>query len=139
MIKIHLKYLKLSKYFSRIKSIYNSLSKKQKRFVSPSGRFVDSPKTVVRVIYSNDEGFAEIYELKPREGFLIMAVKPEFQGKGLGKRLLTRALELAKKKKLKTVIYEADRVNHPSIKFAKRYIGKPDEIGEESIIWKIKI
>lgn len=130
---------KLFKYFSRIKSIYDSLPKKQKRFVSPSGRFIDSPKTVVRVIYSNDEGFAEIYELKPREGFITMAIRPECQGKGLGKRLLTRALQLAKKKKLKTVIYEADRANHLSIKFAKKYLGKPDEVNDESIIWEIKI
>ena len=122
-----------------MKLIYDSLPKKQKKFVAPSGGFVDSPNSVVRVIFTHDEGFAEIYEFEKGVGFLTMAIKPQFQGLGFGKKLLKRALEIAKEKGLKEVIYEGDKNNAPSLKFAEKHFGKADEINDESVIWRIEI
>ena len=68
-----------------------------------------------------------------------MAIKPQFQGLGFGKKLLKRALEIAKEKGLKEVIYEGDKNNAPSLKFAEKHFGKADEINDESVIWRIEI
>lgn len=68
-----------------------------------------------------------------------MAIKPQFQGLGFGKKLLKRALEIAKEKGLKTVVYEADKNNVPSLKFAEKHLGEADEINDESVIWRINL
>lgn len=129
----------MSNKFESIKSVYDSLPEKQKKFVSPSGRFVDSPYSRVRVLLPNNDGFSEVYEFKPGEGFITMAIKPNKQGAGLGKQLLEQTVKEARKKKLKRLIYEACNNNSASIRFAEKNIGTPNAISNESSIWNITL
>lgn len=97
--------------YERALEVYNSLLPQQKLFVAPKGKFVDSPSLIYRHLAPKDAGFVEMYKFHPNkdEAFITLAVRPENQGKGIGKQLLQKAIEEAKARKdINSVIYRAD-------------------------------
>lgn len=102
-----------------VQAIYDSLTDEQKLFVAPRGRFVDSPNLLYRHLAPKDAGFVEMYRMSPseRKAFLTLAVRPEAQGKGVGKRLLKKAIEDAKlMRDIESIIYKVDNDNIASLK-----------------------
>lgn len=105
--------------FERVLDVYNNLTPEQKLFVAPRGRFVDSPNLLYRHLAPEDAGFVEMYRMSPsdRKVFLTLAVRPEAQGKGIGKQLLQRAIEEARSREdVNSIIYRTDRKNTRSSK-----------------------
>lgn len=100
--------------YDRVLEIYNSLLPQQKLFVAPKGRFVDSPSLIYRHLAPKDTGFVEMYKFHPNkdEAFITLAVRPDSQGKGIGKQLLRKAIEEAKAREdINSIIYRVDSAN----------------------------
>jgi GNAT superfamily N-acetyltransferase len=109
--------------YERALEVYNSLSPQQKLFVAPKGRFVDSPSLVYRHLAPKDTGFVEMYKFHPDkdEAFITLAVRPDNQGKGIGKYLIQKAIEEAKAREdINSVIYRADNANTVSDKLGAK-------------------
>ena len=71
----------------------------------------------------NDEsGFAEIYDFNgdKTEGFLILAIRQDCQGKGIGTKILNKILKKAKKDGFEKIIYKTDPENKSSQKLIKK-------------------
>lgn len=105
--------------FERVLDVYNNLTPEQKLFVAPRGRFVDSPNLVYRHLAPEDAGFVEMYRMSPseRKAFLTLAVRPEAQGKGIGKKLLKKAIKDAKlMRDIESIAYKVDNDNIASLK-----------------------
>jgi hypothetical protein len=84
--------------YSDAKSVYDSLSDKDKKLVSPSGRFVDSPALVYRYVHKVDNavaGFIDCYKYNGSSSisaFIVYAISLRFRGKGISKILLDKAV-----------------------------------------------
>lgn len=105
--------------FNRVLKIYNSLPKEQQLLVAPRGRFVDSPNLLYRQLAKDDQGFVELYKLpsEKRKAFLTVAVSPDAQGKGIGKKLVQKAIKDAKlMRDIESIIYKVDNGNVASSK-----------------------
>ena len=105
--------------FNRVLKIYNSLPKEQQLLVAPRGRFVDSPNLLYRRLASKDKGFVELYKLpsEKKKAFLTVAVSPDAQGKGIGKKLVQKAIEEAKlMRDIESIVYKVDNGNAASSK-----------------------
>lgn len=105
--------------FNKVLKIYNSLPKEQQLLVAPRGRFVDSPNLLYRLLADKDKGFVELYKLpsEKNKAFLTVAVSPDAQGKGIGKKLVQKAIEEAKlRRDIESIIYKADNGNVASSK-----------------------
>lgn len=105
--------------FNKVLKIYNSLPKEQQLLVAPRGRFVDSPNLLYRRLANKDKGFVELYKLPSEENkaFLTVAVSPDAQGKGIGKKLVQKAIEEAKlRRDIESIIYKVDNGNVASSK-----------------------
>ena len=109
----------MSNNFNRVLKIYNSLPKEQQLLVAPRGRFVDSPNLLYRRLAHKDKGFVELYKLpsEKNKAFLTVAVSPDAQGKGIGKKLVQKAIEEAKlRRDIESIIYKVDNGNVASSK-----------------------
>lgn len=109
----------MSSNFDKVLKIYNSLPKAQQLLVAPRGHFVDSPNLLYRLIAAKDKGFVELYKLpnKKRKAFLTVAVSPDAQGKGIGKKLVQKAIKDAKlSRDIESIIYKVDNDNIASLK-----------------------
>lgn len=105
--------------FERVLDVYNNLTPEQKLFVAPRGSFVDSPNLLYRHLAPKDAGFVEMYRMSPseRKAFLTLAVRPEAQGKGIGKKLLQKAIAEAKLiRDIESIAYKVDNDNIASLK-----------------------
>lgn len=105
--------------FNKVLKIYNSLPKEQQLLVAPRGRFIDSPNLLYRLLADKDRGFVELYKLpsEKNKAFLTVAVSPDAQGKGIGKKLVQKAIEEAKlMRDIESIIYKVDNGNVASLK-----------------------
>lgn len=106
--------------FKDTEKVFNSLSNEDKKFVSPRGYIVDSPNLLIREVeYSgkNPVGYIEVYRYNGKStttGFIGIAVRSDYRGKGVAKRLLTKAIAEAKKIGLSKLIYKLDAKNDSS-------------------------
>lgn len=108
--------------FERVLEIYNSLSPEQKLFVAPRGRFIDSPSLIYRHLAPGNAGFVEMYKFPPNKdkAFITLAVRPDKQGKGIGKHLIQKAIEEAKlREDINSIIYKVDNDNTSSLKLGE--------------------
>ena len=108
-------------------SIYNSLTPQEKKWCSPSGRFIDSPILISRqVIYSgrSPAAFGEVYKWNGKSknvGFIVLAVHRNHRGKGYAKQVIDRCIEEIKSLGYSKLIYRVDIENIASIRLAERY------------------
>lgn len=109
----------MSSDFDKVLKIYNSLPKEQQLLVAPRGRFIDSPNLLYRLLADKDKGFVELYKLpsEKNKAFLTVAVSPDAQGKGIGKKLVQKAIEEAKlMRDIESIVYKVDNDNIASSK-----------------------
>lgn len=105
--------------YERVLDVYNSLPEKQKLLVAPRGNFVDSPNLLYRQLAPDDAGFVELYRMPTdkSKAFLTIATRPEFQGTGIGTRLLAQAIAEAKQRAdIKSILYRTAKSNKASAK-----------------------
>ena len=136
--------------YEEAKALYDRLNRKEQKFVSPNGKFKDSPKLVFRLGEYDKNlliGFIDVYyfpkdkkslsdideliddissddEYKGRDGFITMAVDPKYRGKGIAKKLLAAAAKKAKKVGFDALTYEVEYKNKPSINFIQKFSSK---------------
>ena len=136
--------------YDEAKNLYDNLSRKEQKFVSPNGKYKDSPKLVFRLgehDKGNLIGFIDVYyfpeekksssdvdkliddissskSFDGRDGFITMAVDPKYREKGIAKKLLTAAAKKAKKVGLDALTYEVEYKNKPSINFIQKFSNK---------------
>ena len=125
--------------FDRVLDVYNNLTPEQKLFVAPRGRFVDSPNLLYRHLAPEDAGFVEMYRMSPseRKAFLTLAVRPEAQGKGIGKQLLQNAIDAARQREdIGAITYRVDKKNAPSAKLGAS-VGKLYKKTKDSLEYEI--
>ena len=106
--------------YQKALGLYNKLSKKEKLFVAPRGQYIDSPKLSFRLgLLDNDNlaGFIDVYEFHKGEGFIIIAVDPDYRGIGVAKKLLKASIAEAVKNNFDKLIYKVDKVNEVSNNF----------------------
>lgn len=126
--------------FNEIESIFNALPEHQQKWVAPRGYMVDSPNLLYRHITPDKEGFVELYKSPDEEdkAFLTLAVRPESQGKGVGKKLLTKAIAEAKlRDDIKSIIYRAANTNEGSSKLVSKFTNNPRYVGDTHTEWEI--
>lgn len=122
--------------YQQILDIYNSLPEKEQKYIAPRGKFVDSPNLVYRNVINN-KGFAELYAIANGKAFITLAVRPEAQGKGLGKVLLADAINAAKANKdIKSIVYKADNSNTASHKLISG-LTSPTVSGNDFTEWEL--
>ena len=114
--------------YSQSLKTFNKLSDEQKNFVC-NGPFKNSPYVKVRI--SNKYGFYELYNFDDGSILIaVLAVAPEYQGKGYGAKLFKQAEAKAKAKGYKRILYDVKVQNVNSLKLAKKLglklIGKED-------------
>ena len=108
-------------------SIYNSLTPQEKKWCSPSGRFIDSPILISRqVIYDRNRpaAFGEVYKWNGKSknvGFIVLAVHKNYRGKGYAKQVIDRCITEIKQLGYSRLIYRVDIENTASIRLAERY------------------
>lgn len=136
--------------YDEAKKLYDKLSRKEQKFVSPNGKYKDSPKLVFRLgerDKGNLIGFIDVYyfpkekkslsdvdeliddisssnSFDGRDGFITMAVDPKYRGKGIAKKLLAAAAKKAKEVGLDALTYEVEYKNKPSINFIQKFSSK---------------
>lgn len=126
------KYKKDKDYVSyeEAKALYDKLSNKEKKFVAPRGKYIDSPKLVFRLgEYKNKNlaGFIDVYYFNndkskvekdsSKDGFIIVAVDPEYRHQGIAQKLINKAANKAKEAGFDALTYEVEYKNKPSINF----------------------
>lgn len=112
-------------------SIYNSMTDQDKLFVSPRGRYVNVPDE--RIIYAKTEyinnkpaGYIEIYKYNgnsTRVGFIILAVHPNFRGRGLARKMIMDAIKNCKQKGVHKLVYRLNSNNIGSDKLVQTIPG----------------
>lgn len=122
--------------YQQVLDIYNSLPENEQKYIAPRGKFVDSPNLVYRNVVDN-KGFAELYDIANGKAFITLAVRPEAQGKGLGKALLADAIRAAKANKdIKSIVYKADNSNTASHKLING-LTSPTVSGNDFTEWEL--
>jgi predicted acetyltransferase len=108
--------------YEKCLEIWKSLSPEQQKFVTPRGKYIDSPKLSIRHLENDESGFAEIYDFNgdKKEGFLILAIRQDCQGKGIGTKILNKILKKAEKDGFEKIIYKTDPENISSQKLIKK-------------------
>jgi len=108
-------------------SIYNSLTPQEKKWCSPSGRFIDSPILISRqIIYDRNRpaAFGEVYKWNGKSknvGFIVLAVHKNHRGKGYARQVIDRCIAEIKQLGYNRLIYRVDIENTASIRLAERY------------------
>jgi ribosomal protein S18 acetylase RimI-like enzyme len=133
--------------YKEAKALYDRLSNAEKKFVSPRGKYIDSPKLVFRLGEKDGNtliGFIDVYYFPQNkkvsdvdkllddiedtddciDGFITMAVDPAYRGKGIAKTLLNKAAEKAKKVGFDALTYEVEYKNKASINFIQKFSNK---------------
>lgn len=136
--------------YDEAKKLYDKLSRKEQKFVSPNGKYKDSPKLVFRLGEydgNNLVGFIDVYyfpkekkslsdvdkliddissskSFDGRDGFITIAVDPKYRERGIAKKLLVAAVKKAKKVGLDALTYEVEYKNKPSINFIQKFSSK---------------
>lgn len=125
-------------------NLYNRLSEKEKKYVAPRGKYVDSPALLLRKGLINDNccyAFCDVYHFKdddPDTGIIIVAVDPMNRGDGSGKRAVREAMKAAKKHGITKFIYRVDKTNKPSQGLVKSLGGKLVDEDEKDLKFEIK-
>lgn len=118
-----------SSSYELVKKVYDNLSDSDKAFVSPSGRFVDSPYKIYRYIEkdnNNPIGFIEAYKYNGTSKttvFVILAVDPKYRGRGIAKKMLINCCNKLREMGYKKIIYRLDKGNKGSLNLIKNYNG----------------
>lgn len=105
-------------------AVYNQLSDQDKQYVSPSGRYIDSPYLISRKIkYINNQpvGFCEAYKFNGTsnsKAFLIIAVLEEYRGYNIASELLNQVISDCINQNYNYFIYKCDITNKISKKLA---------------------
>ena len=121
--KINTSYL-YSNDFNDVKAVINSLSDEERKHLAPNGSFKDSSSCIYRKVYkdrNNKMGFInlEVYpECDETEVFVSMAVNPKYRGKNLPKIMVDDAIDFLSDKKVKKLIWAAEKNNIASNKAA---------------------
>lgn len=109
------------------KYIYDNLSDTEKNYMSPSGRFVDSPMLVYRYVHKVDNQPVGMIECYPYNGkskisvFMIYAVKKEYRGQGIAGYMVNHMNQwLRSNTDYKKIIYRVDSNNQASIRSAQK-------------------
>lgn len=117
--------------YSNAKAVYDSLSDEDKKFVSPNGRFVDSPSLAYRYIHKSGKdvaGFVDCYKYNGKSttsAFIVYAVTAKYRGKGISRILLNKAVSGCKALGYKKLIYKCEAKNIASSKAAQAFGFKP--------------
>lgn len=126
--------------FEEIKKIYDSLPEEQKKLIAPRGRFVNSPFVAERVLSENKDGFAEAYDFGDNKGFVTIGVKPDSQGKGVGKEVLSALIQQARENgKLKELVYKIAKDNEASKGLISKFVNEPYKTTDEDLEYRIKL
>ena len=112
-------------------SVYNSLPPESQQYLSHHDTYVDSPDNLLyRVVKKNKTGlplgFMDVYkhEGSKDNGFVVVGVRPEYQGKGIGSGLLQKAIEKAEARNMDNLVWGCMNFNEPSKKLALSVGGK---------------
>ena len=128
--------------------LFEKLDEKEQFFVSPRGSYIDSPKIVFRLGEWDEEklmGFIDVYcfDEKEKEGFIILAVDPEYRGRGVAKKLISKAIKESRKMGFNSLVYEVDKINKSSInlikKFSEKFEKEPSEKDDKTYIFKYSL
>lgn len=126
--------------FEEIKKIYDSLPEEQKKLVAPRGEFVNSPFVAERVLSENKDGFAEAYDFGDNKGFVTIGVKPDSQGKGVGKEVLSALIQQARENgNLKELVYRIAKDNEASKGLISKFVNEPYKTTDEDLEYRIKL
>ena len=114
--------LKESTEYEQAKEIYDSLTPEQKK-LSGINHYVDSERLLERVMYKygkNPIGFCDAYKYSNSTSkvFLLIVVKPDYQGKGIASFLLKKMFIKLKSKNIDTIIWECEKLNESSYQLA---------------------
>lgn len=124
--------------------VYNNLSNKEKKFVSPKGSFEESPDLLIREIEydknKNPIAFIEVYKYDDKKsGFISIAVDSRFRGQGIAKKLFKKATSIAKNKGLIKLIYKLDSNNLNSKKLIESLGYKLDNSDKNNFTYIINL
>ena len=126
MNKILVRMATLSAPFADVLKVYDSLSREDQLLVSPSGKFVDSPNLVSRIIKYNNVnepvGFAEAYKFNgtsTNSVYVVIAVNEHYRSLGIGQQLLRDLCNDCFNKNYNTIIYKCNVDNLASYKLAE--------------------
>jgi RimJ/RimL family protein N-acetyltransferase/calcineurin-like phosphoesterase family protein len=107
--------------------ILNSLDPEGKKYAMPSGRRIDTPNFLFRYVIK-DKGtpvaFIELYPYNMKSkttAYIAYAVKPEYQHRGLSKKLLDKAVDWCRRNNYTRLMYRVDGTNIKSIGAATKY------------------
>lgn len=120
--------------YQEAKNLYDGLMKKEQKWVSPSGRYVNSSKLVFRLgkyVDTKLAGFIDVYYFPEhkkkgqildknsniKDGFITIAVDKKHRGEGIARELIERAINKAKKLGFDSLTYETAYKNKASINF----------------------
>ena len=113
--------------FQFTQDVFHRLSKEDQLKVSPSGRFIDSPNLISRVLdfspHHQITGFAEGYKFNGTSNniaFIIIAILPEWRGQDIGTSLLKQIEEDIFNKGYTRLLYRTSTTNKASIGLAKK-------------------
>lgn len=112
-------------------SVYNSLPPESQQYLSHHDTYIDSPDNLLyRVVKKNKTGlplgFMDVYKHDGSKdnGFVVVGVRPEYQGKGIGSGLLQKAIEKAEARNMDNLVWGCMNYNAPSRKLALSVGGK---------------
>lgn len=113
--------------FQFTQDVFHRLSKEDQLKVSPSGRFVDSPNLISRVLdfspHHQITGFAEGYKFNGTSNnvaFIVIAILPEWRGQDIGTSLLEQIEDDIFRKGYSRLLYRTSTNNKASIGLAKK-------------------
>ena len=113
--------------FQFTQDIYHRLSREDQLKISPSGRFIDSPNLISRIIdfspHHQVTGFAEAYKFNGTSNnvaFIVIAILPEWRGQNIGTSLLEQIENDIFNKGYNRLMYRTSINNKASIGLAKK-------------------
>ena len=109
-------------------SVIDQLTPQEKKWVMPNGRFVNTPRILYRqVITVNNEpdrgaAFLDLYPYNDsKTAFLVYAVAPQFQRKGLGTMMVCNAIVWCARNGYTKMMWRCDKDNLASLNNAKKF------------------
>lgn len=126
--------------------VYNSLSSTEKNYISPRGRYIDSPSLVFR--HNEKEGnetigFVEVYKIpntyQEYQGSVVLAIKPKYRGSGVFGKLMDICINRMRVKGYHSLIYQVNKNNIASQKAIEKNISCTKHEKNGNIIYKITL